>query len=188
MTQVRDEPYSSGHLAQPFIEARVVDDRGADIRPGAIGELVLSGEPVMKGYWGRPAETAEVLDGGWLHTGDLMQLMPSGALRLVDRAKDVIISGGRNVYSAEVEHALSSHPGVADCAVVGRPDPDWGETVVAVVTPAPGVQVTLADLREHCGRLIADYKLPRDLVLGEVPRNHAGKVQKHSVRALFARS
>jgi fatty-acyl-CoA synthase/feruloyl-CoA synthase len=114
-----------------------------------------------------------------------MEIMPGGAMRLVDRAKDVIISGGRNVYSAEVEHALMSHPEVADCAVVGRPNPDWGETVVAVVTPVPGAQPSLEDLREHCSGLIADYKLPREVVIGDVPRNHAGKLQKHTVRALF---
>ncbi|MFE5702769.1 class I adenylate-forming enzyme family protein [Rhodococcus koreensis] len=188
MAQVRDEPYSSGHLAQPFVEARVVDGDGNHVAPGAVGELLLSGEPVMKGYWRKPEETAEVLTSGWLHTGDLMEITPGGAMRLVDRAKDVIISGGRNVYSAEVEHALVSHPEVADCAVVGRPNSDWGETVVAVVTPAPGTQPSLEKLRKHCSGLIADYKLPREVVIGDVPRNHAGKLQKHAVRALFAAS
>jgi fatty-acyl-CoA synthase/feruloyl-CoA synthase len=107
-------------------------------------------------------------------------------MRLVDRLKDVIITGGRNVYSAEVEQALATHPDVADCAVVGRPDRDWGETVVAVVTPRPGATLTLEQLREHCGSLIADYKLPRALWLGEVPRNAGGKVQKQHVRGQLA--
>lgn len=182
MAQVRERPDSSGHLAQPFLEARVVDRSGADVAPGKVGELVFRGEAVMKGYWGQPAATEEALRGGWLHTGDLVELADDGAMRLVDRLKDVIITGGRNVYSAEVEQALASHPDVADCAVVGRPDEDWGETVVAVVTPRPGAEPTLDELREHCRSLVADYKLPRALWLGEVPRNPGGKVLKQRIR------
>jgi fatty-acyl-CoA synthase/feruloyl-CoA synthase len=109
-------------------------------------------------------------------------------MRLVDRLKDVIITGGRNVYSAEVEQALASHPDVADCAVVGRPDGDWGETVVAIVSPRLGATPTLDQLREHCRSLIADYKIPRALWLGEVPRNAGGKVQKQRVRDQFSGS
>ena len=182
MEQVRQRPDSSGHLAQPFVSARVVDERGADVAPGGVGELILRGETVMKGYWGQPEETARALRDGWLHTGDLVELTDDGAMRLVDRLKDVIITGGRNVYSAEVEQVLSSHPAVADCAVVGRPHPEWGETIVAVVTPRGDAVPTLPDLREHCRTRIADYKLPRALILGPVPRNAAGKLQKQLLR------
>jgi fatty-acyl-CoA synthase len=185
--QIRDRPDSSGHLAQPFVEARLVHEDGTDVVPVGVGELVIRGEPVMKGYWNQPEATAEALRDGWLYTGDLVELTEDGAMRLVDRLKDVIITGGRNVYSAEVEQALAGHPDVADCAVVGRPDPDWGSTVVALVTPRAGTAPTLDALREHCRPLIADYKLPRELVLGPVPRNPGGKVQKNVVRARFGR-
>ncbi|GAA4491690.1 long-chain fatty acid--CoA ligase [Rhodococcus olei] len=183
MEQVRAQPFSSGHQAQPFVEARLVDRSGADAGTGEIGELHLRGEPVMKGYWGRPEETNETLHNGWLGTGDLLELAPDGSMRLVDRAKDVIISGGRNIYSAEVEQVLREHPDVADCAVIGRDEPDWGEMVVAVVTPIDGRPLTLDSIRQHCSAFIADYKLPRDLVIGAIPRNAAGKIQKHLLRA-----
>lgn len=180
--QVRSRPQSSGHLAQPFVEAWIVDESGADVAAGEIGELVLRGEAVMKGYWRRPDATAEVLRDGWLHTGDLLQLYSDGAMRLVDRLKDVIVTGGRNVYSAEVEQALAGHPGIADCAVVGRPHPDWGETIVVVLTPREGHQPDLESVREYCRSRIAGYKLPRELHIAPVPRTPSGKIQKHLIR------
>ncbi|KAA9160503.1 long-chain fatty acid--CoA ligase [Amycolatopsis acidicola] len=185
--QIQSRPDSSGHLAQPFVEARLVDENGADVAPGEVGELVLRGEPVMKGYWHQPEATAEAFRGGWLHTGDLMHLHEDGAMRLVDRLKDVIITGGRNVYSAEVEQALASHPDVADCAVVGVRHPDWNETIVAVVTPVSGRAPTLESIREHCRARIADYKLPRELRLAEIPRTPSGKIQKHLIRKTFSK-
>ena len=111
-----------------------------------------------------------------------MQVYDDGAMLLVDRLKDVIITGGRNVYSAEVEQAVADHPNVIDVAVVGRPDPEWGETVVAFLTAAPGSGLTPADIRQHCARRIADYKIPREFVFADIPRNAAGKVQKHLLR------
>jgi fatty-acyl-CoA synthase/feruloyl-CoA synthase len=185
--QVRSRPQSSGHLAQPFVEARIVDPDGTDIVPGETGELLLRGEPVMKGYWRQPGATADALRGGWLHTGDLVQLHEDGAMRLVDRLKDVIITGGRNVYSAEVEQALAGHPDVADCAVIGRPHPDWGETVVAVVTPKEGCEPDLDSLRTYCRSRIADYKLPRELHIAPIPRTPSGKIQKHLIRQALAK-
>jgi fatty-acyl-CoA synthase/feruloyl-CoA synthase len=182
MEQVRSRPDSSGHIAQPFIEARVVDEHGVDTPPGAVGELVFRGEAITKGYWGQPEATAEVLKDGWLHTGDLMHVHADGALRLVDRLKDVIITGGRNVYSAEVEQAIANHPDVVDVAVVGRPHPEWGATVTATVTVTPGSVVTAEELREHCTALIAGYKIPRHFEFGPVPRNATGKIQKHLLR------
>ena len=183
--QLRDRPLSTGHQAQPFTEFRIVDPddpERRDVAPGGVGELLFRGEGVMKGYWNLPAETAEALRDGWLHTGDLMAVHDDGSVTLVDRLRDVVITGGRNVYSAEVEQALAGHPDVADCAVVGRPHDDWGATVVAVVTPREGRDVTLEALREHARPLIADYKLPRELIVGTVPRNGAGKLQKHLLR------
>lgn len=182
MPQVRSRPRSSGHVAQPFIEARVVDASGADTPAGEVGELVFRGESITKGYWNNPEATLEVIRDGWLHTGDLMRVYPDGAMLLVDRLRDVIITGGRNVYSAEVEQAIADHPEVNDVAVVGRPDDVWGETVVAVVTANPGSSLTLPAIQEHCATRIADYKIPREVVFAAVPRNGAGKVQKHLLR------
>src|SRR6201997_1203998 len=133
MEQVKSRPDSSGHVAQPFVEARVVDRDGNDTPAGQVGELVFRGEAVTKGYWENPTATAEVIRGGWLHTGDLMEVSADGAMRLVDRLRDVIITGGRNVYSAEVERAIAEHPDVADVAVIGRPHPEWGATLGAFI-------------------------------------------------------
>jgi fatty-acyl-CoA synthase len=182
MEQVRSRPDSSGHISQPFMEARVVDAEGDDTPAGEVGELVFRGEAVTKGYWRNPAATAETIRDGWLHTGDLMEVGEDGALRLVDRLKDVIITGGRNVYSAEVEQAIALHRDVADVAVIGRPHPEWGATVVAVITPVEGAGLTADMVREHCQLLIADYKIPREVVFGPVPRNATGKLQKHLLR------
>jgi len=182
MEQVRSRPLSSGYLAQPFVEARVVDEHGNDTPPGQLGELVFRGEAITKGYWNQPEATQDAIRDGWLHTGDLMQVYEDGAMRLVDRLKDVIITGGRNVYSAEVEQAIADHPDVIDVAVVGRPDPEWGETVVAFVTGARGSDLTPTEMRQHCCRRIADYKIPREFVFAVIPRNGAGKVQKHLLR------
>jgi fatty-acyl-CoA synthase len=183
MEQVRSRPDSSGHLAQPFMEARVVDPDGRDTPVGQVGELVLRGEAVTKGYWRNPSATAEAIRGGWLHTGDLMEVNPDGAMRLVDRLKDVIITGGRNVYSAEVEQAIAEHPDVADVAVIGLPNPEWGSTVVAFVNPVESADLSADTVREHCRSLIADYKVPREVFFGPVPRNASGKLQKHLLRS-----
>jgi fatty-acyl-CoA synthase len=182
MEQVRCRPLSSGHLAQPFVEARVVDEDGNDTRPGQVGELLFRGEPITKGYWNQPQATQEVIRDGWLHTGDLMQVCDDGAMRLVDRLKDVIITGGRNVYSAEVEQAIADHPDVIDVAVVGHPDPEWGETIVAYLTAVDGSDLTPASIRQYCTSRIADYKIPREFIFAPIPRNGAGKVQKHLLR------
>jgi fatty-acyl-CoA synthase/feruloyl-CoA synthase len=137
----------------------------------------------MKGYWNNPTATAEAFDGDWLRTGDIARLDPDGYLTLVDRLKDLIISGGRNVYSIEVENALAGHPSVLDAAVVARPHPDFGESIVAVATLRDGATLTLADVQAHCRLLIADYKVPHDLVVAPIPRNTSGKVLKNRLRA-----
>jgi fatty-acyl-CoA synthase len=184
--QMRERPSATSHQAEPFVDARVVDRNGRDVGPGDVGEVIFRGETIMKQYWRRPEETAETIRDGWLHTGDLVQLDADGSVTLVDRVKDMIISGGRNVYSVEVEQAVNSHPAVLDSAVVGRPDPLWGESVVVVATPKPGRNITLEELREYCSALIADYKLPRALILSAIPRNANGKVQKALLRKMFA--
>jgi acyl-CoA synthetase (AMP-forming)/AMP-acid ligase II len=181
--QVLARPDASGRQAVLLTEARVVDDAGDDVEPGGTGELLLRGESVMKRYWGNPAATAEALRDGWLHTGDIARLDADGYLTLVDRLKDMIITGGRNVYSVEVENALAAHPKVRDVAVVARPHPVYGESIVAVLDLVEAEPITLAEVREFCGERIADYKLPHDVVLAPIPRNASGKVLKHVLRA-----
>ena len=137
----------------------------------------------MKGYWRNPEATADTVRDGWLHTGDVATIDADGYITLVDRMKDMIISGGRNIYSVEVENALAAHPAVAEIAVVSRKHPDYGETVVAVVTPRPGATVTLDALRGFGAERLTAYKLPRELILRDIPRNPSGKVLKHVLRA-----
>jgi fatty-acyl-CoA synthase len=172
----------AGGKALPHTEARVVDEQMRDVAPGVVGELVLKGESVMKGYWNMPEATAEAFRDGWLLTGDLATIDEEGYISLVDRKKDMIITGGMNVYCIEVENAVQAHPGILDCAVIGVPHPDYGETVVAVVTLKPNTTLTLEELREHCQPLIADYKIPRRLVIDAVPRNASGKILKYQLR------
>lgn len=164
-------------------EARVVDEDGHDVPAGNTGEVVLRGETIMKRYWNKPEATAETLRDGWLHTGDLARIDSDGCITLVDRMKDMIITSGMNVYSVEVENAIAAHPDVADCAVVGTPHPTYGESIVAVVTPREGADITLEALREHASTRIADYKAPHRLIIDTVPRNPSGKIVKHELRS-----
>jgi acyl-CoA synthetase (AMP-forming)/AMP-acid ligase II len=153
------------------------------VPPGGTGELIIRGETVMKEYWRNPAATAETLRDGWLHTGDLATIDQDGYITLVDRMKDMIISGGRNIYSAEVENALAAHPAIAEIAIVSRRHEEYGETVVAVVNPLPGQSITLDELREFGASRLTGYKLPRELIMRPLPRNPSGKVLKHVLRA-----
>ncbi|WDL95396.1 long-chain-fatty-acid--CoA ligase [Alicyclobacillus sp. ALC3] len=179
--ELRDHPSAAG---RPTLntEARVVNDDFADVAPGEVGELLLRGETLMKGYWNKPEATADAIRDGWLFTGDLATVDDTGLVYLVDRKKDMILTGGMNVYSVEVENAVITHPAVADCAVVGVPHPDYGETVTAIVSVAPGATLTTEELREHCKALIADYKVPRILVVAPIPRNASGKILKYQIR------
>ncbi|MFK4087733.1 long-chain fatty acid--CoA ligase [Kribbella sp. NPDC020789] len=173
---------SAGQSA-PHSELRIVDAAGNEVPPATIGEITVRGDHVMVGYWDKPAETAVALRDGWLYTGDAGYLDDHGYLYVVDRLKDMIVTGGENVYSAEVENAVARHPAVAQCAVIGVPDPDWGERVHAVVVPQPGEAPTLADLRDHTKTLIAGYKAPRSLELVEaLPVSGTGKVLKRELR------
>jgi acyl-CoA synthetase (AMP-forming)/AMP-acid ligase II len=166
-------------------EARVVDAAGVDVSAGATGEVVLRGETIMKEYWHNPEATAEALHDGWLHTGDVGRIDEDGYITLVDRMKDMIITGGMNVYTVEVENALAAHPDIVDAAVVGKPHPLYGESIVAVVTFRPGCEHSLEEIRAHVKTLIADYKAPHELVVGDVPRNPSGKIVKHLLRDRF---
>ena len=147
-----------------------------------LGEIMFRGNLVMKGYLKNPAATAEAFAGGWFHSGDLAVLEPDRYLKIRDRSKDVIISGGENISSLEVEDALYRHPAVMACAVVARPDPKWGETPLAYVELKSGASITAAELIAHCRKLLAGYKVPREVRFEEIPKTSTGKIQKFLLR------
>lgn len=181
--QVRARPDANGRQGSLFTEYRVVDADGNDTAPGEAGELLLRSEMVMKKYWNKPDATAATIIDGWLHTGDVCIVDEEGYITLVDRLKDMIITGGRNVYSIEVEQAAAGHPSILDVAVLGRPHDDYGESIVAVVTVAPDTSLDLAQLREFLTGRIASYKIPHDvIVVEEIPRNPSGKILKRELR------
>ncbi|MGH8997225.1 MAG: AMP-binding protein, partial [Acidimicrobiales bacterium] len=170
----------------PLVAVRIVDPTGADLPDGEVGQVLVRSPMVMAGYFHQPEETARVLRDGWYWTGDLGYRTPSGHHFLVDRAKDMVVTGGENVYSVEVERALQKHPSVAMVAVVGIPDERWGEAVTAYVVPQAGASDTgLADdLGRHCRELIAAYKVPKDIhIVESLPMTPMGKVRKVDLRA-----
>jgi acyl-CoA synthetase (AMP-forming)/AMP-acid ligase II len=170
--------------AAAHAEVRIFDPDDNEVPRGTVGEVVVRGGHVMQGYWNKPDETADALRGGWMHTGDGAYMDDEGYVFIVDRIKDMIISGGENVYSAEVENAVAQHPAVAACAVIGVPDDEWGERVHAVVVLKPGAEVTPDELRDHAKTLIAGYKAPRSFeFVDALPISGAGKVLKRELRA-----
>jgi acyl-CoA synthetase (AMP-forming)/AMP-acid ligase II len=166
------------------VEIRIVDDEDREVPRGTVGQIVVRGPIVMQGYWNQPALTAAALKGGWMHTGDGGYMDDEGFVFVVDRIKDMIITGGENVYSAEVENAIYQHPAIAMCAVIGVPDEQWGERVHAVVTLKPGQTATAAEIIAHSRQLIAGYKCPRtvDVRTEPLPLSGAGKVLKTVLR------
>jgi len=147
-----------------------------------MGEIMFRGNVTMKGYLKNPTATAEAFAGGWFHTGDLAVLQPDGYVKIKDRSKDVIISGGENVSSLEVEDALYRHPAVLAAAVVAQPDPRWGESPRAFVEMKPGASVTADELIAHCRQHLAGFKVPKSVVFGELPKTSTGKIQKFMLR------
>ena len=183
-----DEEYlrrtASAGQSTPLIDVRVLDDDGQDVPPGIVGEVVCGGPKIMAGYWRKPDATAAVLRNGWYHTGDMGTLDEQGYLSLVDRKKDMIISGGENVYSIEVESVLSLHPAVAEVAVIGIPDERWGEAVTAIVVPRTDVTSSAEELIGFCRGKIAGYKVPKSVVFRAepLPKTGPGKVAKRVLR------
>jgi len=167
-------------------ELRIVRDDGSLAGPGEIGEVLVRNGSVMKGYWNNDAATVEALRGGWMHTLDVGYLDEQGFLYILDRKKDMIVSGGENIYSWEVEEALRHHPAVAEVAVIGVPDPEWGESVKACVALKEGASVSEQELIEHCRTRIASYKKPRSVeFLAALPRMFNGKLDKKALRAPY---
>ncbi len=172
-------------LARTGIEVSVIDPDDRPLPPGEVGEVAVRGDTVMAGYWNLPEASAAALRGGWLHTGDLGALDAQGFLSLLDRSKDLIISGGSNIYPREIEDVLLEHPSVAEAAVIGAPDPEWGESVVAFVVPLEG-DVDVAELDALCLKRIARFKRPKHWrVVDSLPKNGAGKVLKRALRDLY---
>jgi acyl-CoA synthetase (AMP-forming)/AMP-acid ligase II len=165
------------------VEVAIVDTHGTPLPIGEVGEIVCRGDVVMAGYWRNAEATADSLRDGWLYTGDVGSVDERGYLTLRDRSKDVVISGGANIYPREVEEALLAHAGVAEVCVVGQPDPEWGEIVVAFVVPAQGTDVTMEALDAHCLDRIARFKRPKRYVfVMALPKNNYGKVLKRELR------
>ena len=180
----------SAGLACPVQEVGIVDESGNELPVGEVGEIVVRGPNVMLGYWGKPELTQQAIVDGWLHTGDGGYIDAEGYIYVVDRVKDMIISGGENVYSSEVETVISQYPGVAQCAVIGIPSEDWGESVHAIVVLASGPEkpeaITVGTLRDFCNQQIAGYKCPTSLAFADsLPLSGAGKVLKTELRKPF---
>ena len=167
----------------PIAELRIVDREGRPVPNGTVGEIAARGPMVMQGYWNKPEQTAEVLRDGWMHTGDGGRMDEDGFVYVVDRLKDMVVTGGENVYSAEVENAIAQLPQVSMCAVVGVPDDQWGERVHAVVVLREGQVLTAEALVAHCKTLIAGYKCPRSVEFCDaIPLSSAGKMLKYKLR------
>jgi long-chain acyl-CoA synthetase len=165
------------------VNVKIVDPEGIEVPRGTVGEIIVRGANIMLGYWNKPEETAKALRNGWLFTGDAAYMNEQGFLFIVDRLKDMIVSGGENVYSAEVESVLARHPAVALCAVIGIPHEQWGEAVHAVVVRKPGTQVDEEQLRVFCRQFIAGYKCPKSIEFRDtLPLSAAGKVLKRELR------
>ena len=167
----------------PYLELQIWDESGRPVPPGEAGEVVLRGPKVFKGYWNDPDATAAAFAGGWFHTGDVGRCDPDGYVFIVDRLKDMIISGGENIASSEVERVLDTHPDVLEVAVVGTPHERWGEVPVAFVVARPGTSPTAEELVAHCAQQLAKFKVPSEVrFLDELPRNPSGKVLKRELR------
>ncbi len=185
-----DAMRKAGSVGRPVFHsrARLVDEQGRDVALGAVGELALAGPHVCSGYWRRPQATAEAMPDGWWRTGDLAQVDDEGYYFIVGRRKDLFISGGENVYPAEVEGALALHPGIAEVAVIGRPDPRWGEVGLAVVVPRQPGALAAQDVLMFCDGKLARYKIPKAVVFTDsLPRNAMGKVVKADLYDRYVR-
>jgi acyl-CoA synthetase (AMP-forming)/AMP-acid ligase II len=168
------------------LDARVIDDKGKDVPPGTVGEIILRGGNVMKGYYKNPEKTAEVLKDGWLHTGDLARQDEEGFISYIDRKKDLIISGGENIYPVDLESVLIGQPKVKDVAIIGIPDERYGEVVAAVVQAKEGMTLTEEEMRAYYEPMIPKYAWPRYIVFDNVPRNPTGKIEKPRIRERYA--
>lgn len=184
----RDAVRKAGSVGFPnfHLDVRVVDEAGKDVPAGEVGELLIRGPHVIKGYWKNPQATADAIRDGWLHTGDLVRRDADGYYYIVDRKKDLIISGGENVYPAELEKILHAHPAIQEAAVIGVPHPKWGEVGRAIVVPRAGTPLEERDVLDYLQERLARYKLPKSVAFTEaLPRNPSGKILKPALRERF---
>jgi acyl-CoA synthetase (AMP-forming)/AMP-acid ligase II len=169
--------------AYPGVDVRVVDGNDKFAPVGDVGEIVIRGATVMKGYWNKPEATRQAIRNGWFYTGDAGYFDKEGFLYIFDRVKDMIVSGGENIYPAEVENAIFGHPAVADVAVIGVPDEKWGEAVKAIVVLKPGMKATEAEIIAYARERIAGYKVPKSVdFVDALPRNPSGKILRRELR------
>jgi fatty-acyl-CoA synthase len=178
----------AGAAGRPYFYAdvRVVDTAGNEVGPGGSGEIVVGGPGVMKGYWNRTDATAEALRDGWLHTGDVGRIDEDGYITIVDRVKDMYISGGENVYPAEIEKVLAGHPAIAEAAIIGVPDDRWGEAGLAIVVLRQGAQAGPEEITRFAAEKLAKFKVPASVVFAEsLPRNPTGKLLKAELRERY---
>jgi long-chain acyl-CoA synthetase len=181
-----DRQRKPGSIGIPIegVEMKIVDDAGEELAPGEVGEIVIRGHNIMKGYWRNPEATAEAMRGGWFHSGDLGRIDEDGYFYIVDRKKDLIIRGGYNVYPREIEEVLYEHPAVREAAVIGIPHPELGEEVGAAVALKADAHATEADLRDFVKGQVAAYKYPRQIwLVDELPKGPTGKVLKREIKA-----
>jgi acyl-CoA synthetase (AMP-forming)/AMP-acid ligase II len=185
-TQVQRKRLGSAGIPRTDVEVKIFDENGNELPRGDIGEIVTRSELVMKGYWKNPEATADALKNGWLHTGDMGYMDGNDYLFIMDRSKDMIISGGENIYPREIEEILIRHPAVNEVSVVGVPDDKWGEAIKAVVVLAPGKTATEDELIAYCKENIASYKKPKSVdFVEELPKNNYGKILKRELRELY---
>ena len=163
-----------------------MDENDNTLAPGEIGEICAKGKHIMMGYWKNPKLTAEVLNGGWYHTGDIGYMDEDGFIYMTDRKADMIISGGENVYPAEVENVIYQHPAVLECSVVSAPERRWGEIVQAVVVLKPGAKGTEEEIIDHCKKTLAGYKCPKAVAFwDDLPKTIVGKIMKKDIKEKF---
>jgi fatty-acyl-CoA synthase len=186
-----DRPKETGSVGKPYMctEVRIVDEQDRDLPVGEVGEIIIKGPTVMKEYYKNPEETAQTLRGGWLHTGDLGKYDEDGFLYFVDRKKDMIKTGGLNVYSQEVEEVLARHPKISEAVIIGVPDEKWGETIKAVVVPKEGQALTESEVIDFCKAHLASYKKPTSVAFVDaLPKTpFGGKVLKRELRERFSK-
>jgi acyl-CoA synthetase (AMP-forming)/AMP-acid ligase II len=179
---------ASAGIPRTDVEVKIFDAEDNELPPGETGEIVTRSELVMKGYWRNPEATQETLRNGWLHTGDVGYMDRKGYLFIMDRSKDMIISGGENIYPREIEEVLLRHPAVREVAAIGVPDPKWGEAVKAVVALVPGRTATEEQIIFFCKQNIASYKKPKSVdFVDELPKSNYGKILKREIRAKYWR-
>ena len=179
-------PSAPAGFPRTDVEVKIFDSEQKELSAWETGEIVTRSDLVMKGYWRNPEATAETLRNGWLHTGDMGYMDESGYLFIMDRSKDMIISGGENIYPREIEEVLVRHPAVREVAVIGVPDPQWGEAIKAMVSLVPGQTITEEELVSFCKANIASYKKPKSVdFVDDLPKNNYGKILKRELRSQY---